>query len=112
MRIAKLGMAAIAALVVAGGAAGAYAQGPHGDMMGMGGRHGMKGDCGQREKPLTVAQAKDIVEGQLAWRGEELKVGTVTEKDGLLVAEVTKPTGEVVRHVSIDPKTGHFRRSE
>lgn len=107
----KLGVAALAAVVVAGAAVDAHAWGRHhGGPMGMMGEGGPCG--GERDRPLTAAQVKDIVEGQLAWRGEDLRVGAVAEKDGNLVAEVTRPDGEVVRRVAIDPRTGRFRRAE
>ncbi len=64
----------------------------------------------QRDKPLTTAQVKAILEGQIAWRGEDAKVGKVTEKDGdIITADVVKSNGELIRKIEVNRKTGAVR---
>lgn len=124
-------VAAIAALAAFGAVAQAEAQGwggrnggcPPCDMMGgPGGGPGPNagpgpgfgpgdrgmGPCFQREKPLTETQVKDIVEGMIAWRGDDFTVGKVkTQDDGVIVAEVKDKDGKVVRTMAFDAKSGH-----
>lgn len=115
----RLVVAALAALAAFGTVSGAQARGPHGgpwEMMGgpggPGGGPGF-GPCGEREKPLTEAQVKDIVEGMIAWRGEDAKVGAVkTVDDGKIVAEVVGADGKVLRAIAFDAKTGRPERPE
>lgn len=93
---------------------GPGSHGDHGKAMRCGddddrpGRHaGMFG--GQRAKPLTAAQVKDILEGRIAWRGEDLKVGKVAEKDaGTWRAEIVGADGKVVRTILVDKNSGRF----
>ncbi|MEW5728066.1 MAG: hypothetical protein AB1918_09595 [Pseudomonadota bacterium] len=105
LRIAALAGIAAAALTAA---APAEARG-----WGMGGGHGPWGQGCERDTPLTTAQVKDIIEGKIAWRGEDLKVGKVEETTpGTILAEVVKPDGSVARKVQVDAKTGRFRRAD
>ncbi|MCA1910120.1 MAG: hypothetical protein LDL39_17355 [Magnetospirillum sp.] len=105
-------VAAIAALAAFGAVAQAQARGPHGgpwEMMdgGPGGR------CGDREKPLTETQVKDIVEGMIAWRGDDAKVGEVkTVEDGKISAQVVDKDGKVLRTIAFDAKTGRPERPQ
>lgn len=107
----KMTMLALAALFTAGIAAGdALAWGGPG---GPGGRHGGMGGpggCSERETPLTTDQVRDIIEGQMAWKGENLKVGNVAAQGDAIVAQVIDSAGKVVRTVKVDPKTGRFSR--
>lgn len=103
LRIAALAGLAAAALTAAAPAP-AEARG-----WGMGGGRG----CSERDTPLTATQVKDIIEGKIAWRGEDLKVGKVEETTpGTILAEVVKPDGSVARKVQVDAKTGRFRRAD
>lgn len=89
-------------------ARGGWGHGPGGFAGGPGGF-----GCSERETPLTTNQVRDIIEGRIAWRGEDLKVGKVAEANpGTIVAEVVKPDGSLVRKVEVDAKTGHFRPAE
>jgi len=101
-------VAAIAALAAFGTVAQAQARGPHGgpwEMMD--GPGGPGGRCGDREKPLTETQVKDIVEGMIAWRGDDARVGEVkTAEDGKISAQVVDKDGKVLRTVAFDAKTG------
>lgn len=106
----RLVVTAIAALAAFGAVAQAQARGPHGgpwEMMdgGPGGR------CGERDKPLTETQVKDIVEGMIAWRGSDDRVGEVkTSEDGKISAQVLDKDGKVVRTIAFDAKTGRPQR--
>lgn len=74
--------------------------------------HG-RGDCRERDKPLTEAQVHDIVAGMIAWRGSDDHVGKVTTgSDGKIVAEIVDPAGKVVRRMAFDPKTGRPARAK
>ena len=105
----RLVVAAIAALAAFGAVTQAQARGPHGgpwEMMGGPGGPGF-GPCGERDKPLTESQVKDIVEGMIAWRGEDAKVGAVKSlDDGKIAAEVVDADGKVVRAITFDAKSG------
>lgn len=106
----KMTMMALAALLTTGfaiGEAQAWGGGKHGGMGGMG-----RGGCSERETPLTTNQVRDIIQGRIAWKGEDLKVGTVTAQDDAIVAQVVDPAGKVVRTVKVDPKTGRFSRGQ
>lgn len=107
LKIAALaGLAATALLAAAPADARPWGPG------GFGGPGGGWG-CGGRDTPLTTAQVKDIIEGKIAWRGDDLKVGKVEETNpGTIVAEVVKPDGSVVRKVEVDAKTGRFRPAD
>ncbi len=107
LKIAALaGLAATALLAAAPADARPWGPGGFG---GPGGGWG-PGGCAGRETPLTTTQVKDIIEGKIAWRGDDLKVGKVEETNpGTIVAEVVKPDGSVVRKVEVDAKTGRFR---
>lgn len=103
-------IAAIAALAAFGAVAQAQARGPHGgpwEMMdgGPGGRCG-----GERAKPLTENQVKDIVEGMIAWRGDDATVGNVKTADGKISAQVVDKDGKVLRTIAFDAKTGRPER--
>lgn len=72
-------------------------------------QHMQHGKRMQRDKPVTAAQVHDILAGRIAWHGEDLKVGKITDKDAnTFVAEILSPKGEVARKVEVDKKTGHF----
>lgn len=129
----RFALATLAAMTVSGLALGACAQdanqpppppmpmdGPMGGPGGPGGprgpHHGGPFDpddrCGpmrERAKPLTEIQAKAIVEGMIAWRGDDLVVAkTATIEGGKIVVEVTKPGGEPARQITFDAKTGRM----
>ena len=106
----RIVIAAIVALAAFGGISQAQARGPHGgdgpwEMMG---GPGGPGRCADREKPLTETQVKDILEGMIAWRGEDAKVGTVkTIEDGKISGEIIGADGKVLRTMTFDAKSGH-----
>lgn len=66
------------------------------------------------DKNLDVAAVRDIIEGQIAWRGmKNLKVGSVVAKDDkTIVADVTTQEGSLVWKVEVDRKTGRHTHSE
>lgn len=92
-------------------------QGPHGQGYQMG---GMGGDFlggpsmkrfmkdGNFDLKLTPERVKDIIEGKLAWRGNEnLKVGEVTtDADGQIIAQLVTKDNSLVETLKFDPKTG------
>lgn len=108
----RLVIAAIAALAAFGTVAQAQARGPHGgpwEMMD--GKDGPGERCGrERAKPLTETQVKDIVEGMIAWRGDDAKVGEVKTTDGKISAQVVDKDGKVLRTIAFDAKTGRPER--
>lgn len=117
-RFAKIAVLALAATALATGIATAepHGGGP-GTSMGMGpgmGMMGMGGDCPAYsaqtavDRKLTVAKVKAILEGHLAWHGNErLKVGKVAEKDGrTIAAEIVTVDGSLVQTLEIDKATG------
>lgn len=110
----RLVVTAIAALAAFGAVAQAQARGPHGgpwEMMD--GPGGPGGRCGERDKPLTETQVKDIVEGMIAWRGGDDRVGEVkTTEDGKISAQVVDKDGKVVRTIAFDAKTGRPERPQ
>ncbi len=75
----------------------------------MGGRHMakfMKG--GNYDLELTTERVKDIMEGKIAWMGNDnLKVGEVTtDKDGNIIAKLVTKDNSLVETFKVDPKTG------
>ena len=84
-------------------------------MMGRGGKSG----CGPGamggssvDKELSVEDVTKILEGRLAWRGNDrLKVGKVEEKDeNTIIAEIVTVDDSLVKRVEFDRKTGRHRR--
>ncbi len=96
----------------------------HGMGHGMGHGHGMMGRGGKSgcgpgamgassvDKELTVEDVTKILEGRLAWRGNDrLKVGKVEEKDEkTIIAEIVTVDDSLVKRVEFDRKTGRHRR--
>ncbi len=83
-------------------------------MMGRGGKSG----CGPGamggssvDKELSVLDVTKILEGRLAWRGNDrLKVGKVEEKDEkTIIAEIVTVDDSLVKRVEFDRKTGRHR---
>ena len=106
----RIVVAAIVALAALGAVSQAQARGPHGDgpwdMMG-----GPGGRCAERATPLTETQVKDIVEGMIAWRGDDAKVGAVKSiEGGKITAEIVGNDGKVVRTMTFDAKSGRPQR--
>ncbi|MBR9970905.1 hypothetical protein [Magnetospirillum sulfuroxidans] len=102
----RIVIAAIVALAAVGAVSQAQARGPRGDgpwdMMG-----GPGGHCSERAKPLTETQVKDIVEGMIAWRGDDATVGAIKTVDGgKITAEIVGSDGKVARTLAFDAKTG------
>ena len=84
-------------------------------MMGRGGTTG----CGPAatggssvDKELSVEDVTKILEGRLAWRGNDrLKVGKVEEKDEqTIIAEIVTVDDSLVKRLEFDRKTGARRR--
>ncbi len=84
-------------------------------MMGRGGKSG----CGPGamggsavDKELSVEDVTKILEGRLAWRGNDrLKVGKVEEKDEkTIIAEIVTVDDSLVKRLEFDRKTGRHRR--
>jgi len=76
---------------------------------GMGGKHMAKFmKDGNYDLKLTPARVKEMMEGRIAWRGNEnLKVGDVTtDKDGNIIAQLVTKDNSLVETFQIDPKTG------
>lgn len=62
-----------------------------------------------REKPLTDGQIRDIVQGRIAWHGEEAKVQSVTAKDDThATVEVADASGKTIHRMLVDRTTGAF----
>lgn len=96
-------IAAAAILTVAAGSA--FAWGPHG--------HGMGDGCNMmRDKPLTTTQAKDIVEGHIAMRGDDYVVSNVEDKGEAIIVTVAKPDGKVVHRALFDKKSGRMQPAD
>ena len=90
----------------------------HGQGHGMMGRGGKSG-CGAGamggspvDKELSVEDVTKILEGRLAWRGNDLlKVGKVEEKDEkTIIAEIVTVDDSLVKRLEFDRKTGRHRR--
>ncbi len=84
---------------------------------GMMGRGGTKG-CGPGamggssvDKALSVEDVTRILEGRLAWRGNDrLKVGKVGEKDEkTIIAEIVTVDDSLVKRLEFDRRTGAHR---
>ena len=84
------------------------------NMMGRGGKSG----CGPGatggssvDKELSVEDVTKILEGRLAWRGNDrLKVGKVEEKDEkTIIAEIVTVDDSLVKRLAFDRKTGAHR---
>jgi hypothetical protein len=112
-RFAKVAVLALAATALATGIAAAQ---PYGGGRGMGPGMGMgpRADCpfyseqAAVDRALTVEKVKAILEGRLAWHGNErLKVGKVVEKDAkTITAEIVTVDGSLVQTLQIDKATG------
>jgi hypothetical protein len=92
-----------------GGPNGKMMRGHHGGGMGfgmMGGPRFMKD--GKYDLKLTPERVKEIMEGRLAWRGNDnLKVGEVTtDQDGNIIAQLVTKDNSLVETFKVDPKTG------
>ena len=83
-------------------------------MMGRGGKSGCPGAMGGSsvDKELSVEDVTKILEGRLAWRGNDrLKVGKVEEKDeNTIIAEIVTVDDSLVKRLEFDRKTGRHRR--
>ena len=91
---------------------------------GMGHGHGMMGRGGKSgcgpvatggssvDKELGVEDVTKILEGRLAWRGNDrLKVGKVEEKDEkTIIAEIVTVDDSLVKRLEFDRRTGRHRR--
>lgn len=77
--------------------------GGHHKGFGMFGGKGMRGDL-----ELTADRTKEIIEGLIAWQGNEnLKVGEIKELDDKTIsATVVTKEGSLVQKVEIDRSTG------
>lgn len=82
----------------------------HGRMSSMMGPLGMFGPDAKADKQLTGDDAKAIINGFVAMRGNKrLKAGEVTEKDAdTLVADVVTVDNSLVQRFEINRKTGRF----
>ena len=78
----------------------------YGGFMGMGKHHKMMN--GDYDLKLTPERVQEIMEGKLAWQGNEnLKVGTVeTNAEGKIVATLVTKENSLVETFIVDPKTG------
>lgn len=63
---------------------------------------------GTYDLQLTPERVKEILEGKIAWSGNEnLKVGEIsTDKDGQIIAKIVTKDNSLVQTLQIDPKTG------
>ncbi len=67
-------------------------------------QRGMMGGMMSGE-PLTLEQAKKVIEGRLAMRGNpNIKLGEIKEVDGKFVAKITTQKGSLVEEITIDPQ--------
>lgn len=84
----------------------------HGHGMGFGMMNGPRMgrfmQTGDYDLQLTPERVKEIMEGRLAWRGNDnLKVGDVTtDQDGNIIAKLVTKDNSLVETFKIDPKTG------
>ncbi|MBF0246665.1 MAG: hypothetical protein HQL36_01115 [Alphaproteobacteria bacterium] len=77
-------------------------------------RHGHgpgMGPCAQAQgdlkTPLTADGVRAHLEQMLAWRGQGLKIGSITEPDDkTIVAEIVNADGQVFRKIQFDKATG------
>ncbi|WP_417792748.1 hypothetical protein [Terasakiella pusilla] len=75
----------------------------------MGGKHmGRFMKDGNYDLQLTPERVKEIMEGRIAWSGNEnLKVGDVsTDKEGQIIAKIVTKDNSLVETFKVDPKTG------
>ena len=75
----------------------------------MGGKHmGRFMKDGNFDLKLTPERVKEIMEGRIAWSGNEnLKVGDVsTDKEGQIIAKIVTKDNSLVETFKVDPKTG------
>ncbi|SCA56945.1 exported hypothetical protein [Candidatus Terasakiella magnetica] len=92
-----------------GGEYGHMHRGEHMGMGFMGGKHMARFmKDGDFDLKLTPERVKEIMEGKLAWRGNDnLKVGEVTlDKDGKIIAQLVTKDNSLVETFVVDPKTG------
>ncbi|CAA7625345.1 hypothetical protein [Magnetospirillum sp. UT-4] len=68
--------------------------------------HGFGHGFWQRDTPLTLDQAKAIVAGQVAMRGEPLTVGKATETEKSISVELLAGDGTVARRMELDKASG------
>lgn len=73
-----------------------------------GGLHHMGMGPRLTDRPLNADEVKEIIEGRLAWRGNEnLAVGQVSEKDDkVITVQIVTKDGSLVRTLEIDRATG------
>lgn len=90
------------------GGYGQMMKGHHGGGMGFGMGMGRFMQGKDVDLQLTPERVKDIMEGKLAWRGNEnLKVGDVaTDEDGNIIAKLVTKDNSLVETFKINPKTG------
>jgi len=91
------------------GGYGQMMQGHHrGGGMGMGMKGGQHMQGKNIDLQLTTERVKDIMEGRLAWRGNDnIKVGDVTtDKDGQIIAQLVTKDNSLIETFKVDPKTG------
>lgn len=86
-----------------------------GGMMGRGGM-GMHRGSGmgypgkQASQPITLDQAKSLLENQLRTANNpNLKLGKVTEEKDYFVGEITTKDGSLVDRIQVDKNTGWLR---
>ncbi len=83
-------------------------------MMGRGGKSGCGPDAmggSSVDKELSAEDVTKILEGRLAWRGNDrLKVGKVEEKDEkTIIAEIVTVDDSLVKRLEFDRRTGAHR---
>ncbi len=114
-RFTKIAALALVATALATGIAVAQPYGGgRGAGMGMGMGMGPRADCpfaGEQaalDRALTVEKVKSILEGRLAWHGNDrLKVGKVADKDDkTITAEIVTVDNSLVQTLTIDKATG------
>ncbi|MEW6136922.1 MAG: hypothetical protein AB1733_01730 [Thermodesulfobacteriota bacterium] len=85
-----------------------------GGMMGRGGmwmhRGGGMGYPGKQTQPLSLDQAKVLIENQLRMANNpNLKLGKVTEEKDHFLGEITTKEGSLVDRIQVDKNTGGLR---